>query len=121
AHGKLGGLLPGENEQTFRQTGRMIFSLGPEAIPALVRGLNASYALRAACPMGSLQARLIQVVPHCNDVALLDYLLLNLGTSVPPATRVQMAKSFPVQQVRDAAAQRKAQLILFVISEERRR
>jgi hypothetical protein len=116
SHGDVRGRLP-----VNKQAGQLFFTLGPEAIPALVRGLNLAYALRTACPMSSINWRLIEVVQQCNDVVLLDHVLLNLGNGLPLAARSQMNNAQYIKQLRAAVVQRKAELVMFVIAEARRR
>ena len=56
--------------------------LGPEAIPALVRGLNKSAFISASCPVGVISSKLATVAANTNDPKMLEYALVHLGEDV---------------------------------------
>jgi hypothetical protein len=66
--------------------------LGPEAIPALVRGLNKSASIAASCPVGVISSKLQYSLGQTHDPSMIQYALDNLGQGVketdPHAKRV---------------------------------
>jgi HEAT repeat protein len=56
--------------------------LGPEAIPALVRGLNKSCMIEASCPCLVIRARLTHLLQTCRDPELLIKARDNIGRGV---------------------------------------
>jgi hypothetical protein len=75
------GRLRGEAGQRAQ---RRFHALGPEAIPALVRGLNRSAGISASCPVGVLSYKLVDALSRSNDPADMDYVVENIGRDVPP-------------------------------------
>jgi HEAT repeat protein len=57
-------------------------ALGPEAIPALVRGLNRSATLDASCPVMSISEKLGALLAKCNDMELLAQVRDDIGKGV---------------------------------------
>ena len=74
------GKLPGEAGERAR---RDFDALGPEAIPALVRGLNKAAQLSASCPVLVISRKLDQSLETNQDPTSLKYALDNLGRDVP--------------------------------------
>lgn len=74
------GRLSGEAAVRAR---RDFEALGPEAIPALVRGLNRSASIRASCPVVVLSNKLQYAVSQSNDRAMIDYALAYTGHNLP--------------------------------------
>ena len=62
---------------------RRFQTLGPESIPALVRGLNRAAGIRASCPIGVISRKLQIVASQTDDQALIDYAIENIGRDVP--------------------------------------
>jgi HEAT repeat protein len=59
-------------------------ALGPDAIPALVRGLNHSATLDASCPVVSISDKLGRLLASCSDVELLTEVRDSIGKGVGP-------------------------------------
>lgn len=57
--------------------------LGPNAIRALVRGLNKSASIHASCPVMVIASKIETVLNENPDPALLRYALDNIGRDVP--------------------------------------
>ncbi|MCA9148767.1 MAG: hypothetical protein KDA92_05690 [Planctomycetales bacterium] len=66
-----------------RTAQRRFSLLGPEAIPALVRGLNKSASIHASCPVGMIAGKLMTTLRLSSDPSLRDYALANVGMGVP--------------------------------------
>ena len=58
-------------------------ALGPEALPALVRGLNKAAGIHASCPVGVIAGKLISTLQNANDPSLREYAINNIGVGVP--------------------------------------
>jgi hypothetical protein len=58
-------------------------SLGPDAIPALVRGLNRSASIHATCPVCVLTSKLQSALSQNEDPSLFSYAASNIGRDVP--------------------------------------
>ena len=56
--------------------------LGPESVPALVRGLNKSAYIAASCPVGVLSTKLEREVGASRDPTLIRFAIENLGQGV---------------------------------------
>ncbi|HKI35888.1 MAG TPA: HEAT repeat domain-containing protein [Gemmataceae bacterium] len=59
-------------------------ALGPDAIRALVRGLNRSATLDASCPVVAISGKLGTLLAACNDVELLAEVRDSIGKGVGP-------------------------------------
>ncbi|HZT83433.1 MAG TPA: HEAT repeat domain-containing protein, partial [Gemmataceae bacterium] len=59
-------------------------TLGPDAIPALVRGLNRSATLDASCPVMAISDKLAALLARCNDQELLAQVRDAIGKDVGP-------------------------------------
>ncbi len=57
--------------------------LGPESIPALVRGLNKSAKIYASCPVVVISNKLSEAMDHNLDPTMLQYVADHLGEQVP--------------------------------------
>ena len=66
-----------------RRALRNFEQLGPEAIPALVRGLNRSASIHASCPVGVITSKLRNALSANDDPVLLRYAIANIGRGVP--------------------------------------
>ncbi|HUY87258.1 MAG TPA: hypothetical protein VMV10_00840 [Pirellulales bacterium] len=75
----IGRLQGAEGERARREFDR----LGPEAIPALVRGLNRSAKIHASCPVVVISNKLSRLTEHQHDRETLEYVVENLGKGVP--------------------------------------
>jgi hypothetical protein len=74
------GELTGDEGQRAK---REFDALGPEAIPALVRGLNKAARLRASCPVLVISGKLESEYWKSRDPTSLRYMVENLGRDVP--------------------------------------
>jgi hypothetical protein len=74
--GQLRGAAGAQARQRFAQ-------LGPEAIPALVRGLNKSAGIHASCPVGVIASKLMSTLQSANDPSLRQYAIDHVGVDVP--------------------------------------
>jgi hypothetical protein len=59
-------------------------ALGPEALPALVRGLNRAAGMQASCPVGVIASKLISMLRNLDDPSLRQYAIDNIGAGVSP-------------------------------------
>ncbi len=88
------GRLQGEAGNRAR---RDFERLGPEAIPALVRGLNRSAKIYASCPVVVISNKLGEVMDQNRDPAMLQYVADHLGEGVPKSAphiaRIQALKN----------------------------
>lgn len=73
--GRLPGMAGARARHDFHQ-------LGPDAIPALVRGLNRAAALRASCPVAVISSRLTSLLGQTNDPTMIRYALDHIGQGV---------------------------------------
>lgn len=74
------GQLRGEAGQTAKER---FLALGPDAIPAVVRGLNKSAGIHASCPVGVLAGKLINLLREPDGESFSRYAVDNLGVGVP--------------------------------------
>ncbi len=98
---------------------RLVLNVGPEGIPALVRGINKALAIQSSCPSGLMSRRLKDLVQQCNDPIMLDYVINNLGVGLPPSHISQIAKHNHIVPIRETCMQRKAELIFTQLAAER--
>jgi hypothetical protein len=56
--------------------------LGPDAIPALIRGLNRAAKIDASCPAVTIGQKLATLLRRSNDVQLLEFARENIGSGV---------------------------------------
>jgi hypothetical protein len=57
-------------------------ALGPEAFPALIRGLNKAAGIHASCPVGVIAGKVLSTLRVTNDPSLKDYALTHIGVGV---------------------------------------
>ncbi len=74
----IGRLRGEEGEAALRR----FKDLGPDAIPALVRGLNKSAGIRASCPVIVLSQRLENQLRKSHDPIMIRYALDHIGDDV---------------------------------------
>ena len=74
------GRLQGAEGQRAR---REFDALGPEAIPALVRGLNKAAKIYASCPVVVISNKLGELAHRDRDPEVLEYVVDNVGKGVP--------------------------------------
>jgi hypothetical protein len=74
--GQLRGAAGAKARQKFAE-------LGPEAVPALVRGLNKAAGIHASCPVGVIASKLMMTLQSANDPSLRQYAIDHLGVGVP--------------------------------------
>jgi hypothetical protein len=58
-------------------------ALGPEALPALTKGLNLSASIHASCPVGVIASKLIAALRAANNPSLTQYAIDHIGEGVP--------------------------------------
>lgn len=58
-------------------------ALGPDSIPALVRGLNRSASIHASCPVCVITSKLQAALSQSKDRSLFAYAVANIGRDVP--------------------------------------
>lgn len=75
----IGRLQGAEGQRASREFDR----LGPESIPALVRGLNRSAKIYASCPVVVISNKLSRLAEQQHDRQTLEYVVENLGQGVP--------------------------------------
>jgi tetratricopeptide (TPR) repeat protein len=75
----IGALRGAAGQQALRAFNQ----LGPEAIPALVRGLNRSASIHASCPVCVITTKLQNELRDNQDPSLLRYAIDNIGRDVP--------------------------------------
>lgn len=73
--GRLPGAAGAQALRNFQQ-------LGPDAIPALVRGLNQAATMRASCPIGVISSRLNTLLRQTDDPRMVRYAVENIGRGV---------------------------------------
>ncbi|MEZ6115683.1 MAG: hypothetical protein R3C28_03800 [Pirellulaceae bacterium] len=74
------GKLRGAEGQRARTE---FMKLGPEAVPALVRGLNKSASIHASCPVGVIAGKLMSVLQQGNQGSSVRYAREHIGEGVP--------------------------------------
>jgi hypothetical protein len=75
----IGNLRGAEGERALREFNE----LGPQAIPALVRGLNQSASIQASCPVVVISSKLENALDQSGDQGLIRYAVDNIGRGVP--------------------------------------
>jgi len=75
------GQLPGQQGMVARNT---FNSLGYEAIPAVIRGLNRAAKLRQSCPVIVLASKLRALLAQCRDPSMIELAIDHLGEDVSP-------------------------------------
>jgi hypothetical protein len=98
----IGKLRGAEGQQAVRDFAR----LGPEAIPALIRGLRQAADITASCPVTVIAAKLGKHLAASNDYKLLDFVrdeIGGIGGTSPHRTIIQDLR-FGVTQRRNALA-----------------
>lgn len=73
------GLLKGEEGKKALEDFRR---LGPEAIPALIRGLNRAAEIEGSCPAVLISKKLMSLLNQSSDVQLLDFARETIGAGV---------------------------------------
>ncbi len=100
--GRLRGQAGAAANRAFR-------ALGPEAIPALVRGLNKSAGIQASCPVMVIASQLENQLHSSGDPVLVRYALDHLGDDVsrnaPHAGRIRQLKQRLAQHFIDSDRQ----------------
>jgi hypothetical protein len=70
--------------------------LGPEAIPALIRGLNRAATLEATCPAATIGKKLVGMIKATDDAQLLDFARENIGLGVDKSPHMGIIKDLRV-------------------------
>jgi hypothetical protein len=66
--------------------------LGPDSIPALIRGLNRSAHIEASCPAVTIGRKLAAMLRTSNDPELLDFARENIGLGVTESRHLGVIK-----------------------------
>lgn len=86
------------------QARRDFDQLGPESIPALVRGLNNSAKIYASCPVMVISNKLSEAMHQNQDPAMLQYVADHLGERVPKnAPHLARIRALRNQLLRDVS------------------
>lgn len=87
------GRLPGaEGKQALSDFQK----LGPEAIPALIRGLNRAAAIDHSCPAVTIARKLDRMLKASNDPDLLDFARENIGAGVTRSRHLGLLRDLRV-------------------------
>jgi hypothetical protein len=82
-------------------------ALGPEAIPALLDGLNRAANMEASCPAVLIAKKLAQLLSASDDTELLDFARENIGAGVTAKRHTVVLKDLKVTCIlRKATVQR---------------
>ena len=83
--------------------------LGPEAIPALIRGLNDSAKLNHSCPVVLIAKKLIRLLDASSDPILLEYARDEIGASIKGSAHARILQDlrFRVTLRKNAVARMK--------------
>ncbi len=66
--------------------------LGPEAIPALIRGLNKAAKIEHSCPAVTIAKKLARMLRSSHDMELLQYARENIGAGVEQSRHMGVIK-----------------------------
>lgn len=98
----IGRLRGAEGERARKEFDQ----LGPEAIRALVRGLNKSARIYASCPVVVISNKLGEMTNRNADPEMLQYVVDNLGKGVPDsaphAARLRSLRAFILHETKGA-------------------
>ncbi|HVX61489.1 MAG TPA: hypothetical protein VHC19_12830 [Pirellulales bacterium] len=110
------GRLQGEAGEKAK---RSFDHLGPESIPALVRGLNKSAKIYASCPVVVISNKLSEAMDHNQDPTMLQYVAEHLGEQVPKnaphLARIQALKSRLLHDASDAREETEPDLVALLV------
>jgi hypothetical protein len=70
--------------------------LGPEAIFALIRGLNRAAGIEATCPAATIGKKLVGLIKGTDDAQLLDFARENIGLGVEKSPHMGIIKDLRV-------------------------
>lgn len=70
--------------------------LGPEAIPALIRGLNRAAKIEHSCPAVIIAKKLARMLSSSNDAELLEFARENIGAGVTQSRHLGVLKDLRV-------------------------
>jgi hypothetical protein len=87
------GKLKGEDAKRAQQE---FNKLGPEAIPALIRGINRATNIEASCPAVVIARKLGAMLMASNDGKLLDFARENIGAGVNLSQHMGLLKDLKV-------------------------
>lgn len=88
------------------QAAREFAKLGPESIPALIRGINRSAAINNSCPVTVIAAKLNRFFAASQDPKLLEYAKDEIGAGVGPTVHRAVLQDlrFAINQRKNALA-----------------
>src|SRR5437016_5561132 len=87
--GKLPGSEGKEALSDFRQ-------LGPEALPALIRGLNRAAKIEHSCPAVTIAKKLNRMLRNTTDLELLEFARENMGAGVTQSRHMGVIRDLRV-------------------------
>lgn len=87
--GKLKGEAGKKALQEFQK-------LGPEAIPALIRGMNKAAGIEATCPAATIGKKLVSLLKFSDDAQLLEFARENIGLGIDRSPHMGMIKDLRV-------------------------
>lgn len=70
--------------------------LGPEAIPALIRGMNKAAGIEASCPAVTIGKKLLSMLRASDDAQLLEFARENIGAGVAKSPHMGVIKDLRV-------------------------
>lgn len=70
--------------------------LGPEAVPALIRGMNKAAAIEATCPAATIGKKLVSLLRSSDDPQLLDFARENIGLGIDKSPHLGIIKDLRV-------------------------
>jgi hypothetical protein len=88
------GKLPGSDG---KQALKDFQKLGPEAIPALIRGLNRAAKVEHSCPAVTIAKKLSRMFRSTKDAELLEFARENIGAGIERSVHMNVLKDLRVQ------------------------
>jgi hypothetical protein len=88
-----GKLLGKEGLEALREFEK----LGPEAIPALIRGLNRAADIDHSCPVLVITKKLVRLLGASNDAELMDFARENIGIGVSSGKHAGLLRELRTQ------------------------
>src|SRR5207244_13235895 len=79
-----------------KKAGAEFQRLGPEAIPALTRGLNRAAAIEHSCPAVTIAKKLDRMLRASNDAELLEFARENIGAGVTQSRHMGVIRDLRV-------------------------
>lgn len=99
-------------------------SLGPDAVPSLIAGLNRSASINASCPVVVIRSKLRSLLAGTMDPVLIEMAIDNLGKDVPagaPHANLVNELRFELSNFRDSTLAAEAVSLVRQLSREDRK